>query len=358
MAIQEINIGAVANDPNADTARAAFNKANENFSELDGRVDTAQAGADASVKSVNGVEPDIDGNVTIEAGGVQSVNGIGPATDGSVTLDADDVSAIPASEKGAADGVAELGVDGVVPSAQLPPMVMTVNGEEPDTSGNVEIAAASSFADLTGAPYDNTALASALDEKADAAAVTSALDGKQDLASALTAIAALVPAADRMPFFTGADSGALSVLTSFARTLLDDADAATARATLGVEGLKLKVGTFTRDLTLASGSQVITGVGFQPKLVLFFAGEASAASTAATSLGADDGVTHFSLTSRGAIAAGTWGVTAACSINQITGGASWQQAFITAMSSDGFMLGWVKTGSPAITATIGYVAFG
>lgn len=50
----------------------------------------------------------------------------------------------------------------------------------------------------------------------------------------LTAIAALVSAADRVPYATGAGTWAIATLTGFARTILDDADAAAGRATLGV----------------------------------------------------------------------------------------------------------------------------
>ena len=57
--------------------------------------------------------------------------------------------------------------------------------------------------------------------------------GKQDADSTLTALANLTTSADKLIYATGADQFGLTPLTAFIRTLLDDADAAAALATLG-----------------------------------------------------------------------------------------------------------------------------
>lgn len=67
-----------------------------------------------------------------------------------------------------------------------------------------------------------------------ATSITTLLGGKQPLDATLTALSGLTTAANQMAYSTGADSFAMTALTPFARTLLDDGEASAARATLGL----------------------------------------------------------------------------------------------------------------------------
>jgi hypothetical protein len=69
----------------------------------------------------------------------------------------------------------------------------------------------------------------------------------QPIDATLSALAGLTTVADRLIYSTGADSFALAALTTFARSILDDTDAASARTTLDVYG-KADLGNPDTDL--------------------------------------------------------------------------------------------------------------
>jgi hypothetical protein len=87
----------------------------------------------------------------------------------------------------------------------------------------------------------------------------------QPLDATLTALAGVTVAADKLVYATGADAFATTDFTSFARTLVDDADAATARATLG-----LTIGTHVQayDADLSTWAGVTPGTGVATALAI------------------------------------------------------------------------------------------
>ncbi len=115
---------------------------------------------------------------------------------------------------------------------------------------------------------------------------------------------------------------------------------------------RFKVGSFTRDVTTASGNQAITGVGFVPKAIIILA---TINATAAMSVGFSDGTTHECLRDLVGLGANTYGP-ATNLINLLVDGSNFTTADLSSFDSDGFTIAWTKTGSPTGTATLYYLA--
>lgn len=77
-----------------------------------------------------------------------------------------------------------------------------------------------------------------------------ALTGKQAAHANLAALASLSLAANKLPYATGSGALALADITAAGRALLDDADAAAMRTTLGATGNLLRVSRITAGTTL------------------------------------------------------------------------------------------------------------
>ena len=117
----------------------------------------------------------------------------------------------------------------------------------------------------------------------------------------------------------------------------------------------LKIGSFTIDMTTASGTQAVTGLGFSPKSLHF-----TAAVDGGTWLshGLDDGTTHIGwsyIVASSSNNSNYWNTT---SINNYDGaGVTMYQGYVSSLDADGFTITWTKTGSPTGVMRIFYHAF-
>lgn len=122
-----------------------------------------------------------------------------------------------------------------------------------------------------------------------------------------------------------------------------------------VNGYRFFCGSFTRDITTATGTQAVTGIPFRPSAVMFLAG--FTAGSEAWSVGIDDSDAPELIYSRHLVTADTVSALAGQSIGiQGTAGNNYL-GNINTLDASGFTISWTKTGAPSGTATIYYLAF-
>lgn len=212
MTQQTINIGTVADDRTGDPARDAFDKVNDNFTELYARAVPVPAFGTVSASGQDDiVAGELNDTLVVAAGA-------------NITLTTDPLTNALTVAASGTTGYATVQED-AAPLTQRDTLNFVGDGiTASDDAGN-------SRTNVT-------------------------------LAANLNLLAALTGAADRLPYFTDVAAVALAVLTAAGRALLDDADAAAQRVTLGLSDGALEV-------TIDGGGQAIT-TGVKLDLVVPF----------------------------------------------------------------------------------------
>ena len=115
---------------------------------------------------------------------------------------------------------------------------------------------------------------------------------------------------------------------------------------------EIRIVEFSRDVSVATGTQAITGVGFKPSLVYFYAVINNAIGRC--SLGFDNGTTALSSIDNTASPSGVneWGKGSTSSIVSNHGSGNQYAGNISTLDTDGFTLSWTKVGSPTGTLAL------
>ena len=118
-------------------------------------------------------------------------------------------------------------------------------------------------------------------------------------------------------------------------------------------GLNVHVGTFSRDISTATGSQTITGVGFTPKTLIIFG---CVSGTMYLSFGTTDASTDTCVYIHGVET--QWYSYSAGMILFYASAGNEYVGVLSSFNSDGFVIGWTKIGTIAGASQMKFLAIG
>ena len=124
---------------------------------------------------------------------------------------------------------------------------------------------------------------------------------------------------------------------------------------LAQQRLNFFIGSFSRDTSLATGNQAVTGVGFSPRLVVFIVAS-NTESVPAASIGWGHATVMGSVYNNHAGTADTWASGTTQAIFLIQSPTINYAGTIVSMDADGFTIGWTKTGLKTGSVMIHYIA--
>lgn len=228
MVKQVIEIGTAPAGQDGDTNREASIKINSNFTELYVAIGNVVRGPSMAIGGEVALFSGTTGKDIVGGGvlGSAAFRAAGSAN-GVATLDASTKVPLAQLPTGAS-GLATLGPDGKLPTAQLPPLavneVFTVASQAAMLALTAERGDVAVRSDQSGKTY--------ILSQDDPTSLANWVPLQQALSAALAALNALTPAADRIPFFTGASTADLLPVTSIGKVLIAIADAAAGRAAI------------------------------------------------------------------------------------------------------------------------------